>query len=95
MTGAEVAIKSIDKKKYVRLQKEGRLSEAEALELCKESAHVVNLIEKFTWQGEIYLVTKFAAGGDLLQFCLKHEELSAAKGCLTWLTEAQYKDIFF
>ena len=94
LTGAEVAIKSIEKKKYARLQKEDRVSEAEALELCKESAHVVNLIEKFTLHGEIYLVTKFAAGGDLLQYCLRREEQSLAQGKLNWLSEAQAKHIF-
>ena len=94
LTGADVAIKCIQKKKYARLQKEDRVSEAEALELCKESAYIVNLIEKFTLFGEIYLVTKFAAGGDLLQYCLNSEEKSIAAGKPGWLSADQVKHIF-
>eukprot|EP00806_Schmidingerella_arcuata_P000006 Macronucleus_1002.p1 GENE.Macronucleus_1002~~Macronucleus_1002.p1 ORF type:complete len:302 (+),score=87.86 Macronucleus_1002:1-906(+) len=90
LTGAKVAIKSIEKNKYARLQKEDRVSEAEALELCQDSAHIVNLIEKFTFQGEIYLVTKYASGGDLLQYCLKQEQT----GSKTWMSEARAKHIF-
>ena len=63
---ALVVIKSIEKAKYERLQKEDLVSEAEALELCKESVYIIKLIEKFNYKGDIYLVTKFACGGDLL-----------------------------
>jgi len=41
------------------------------MELCAESEHIVNLVEKFAMAGQVYIVTKFAAGGDLLHYCLQ------------------------
>ena len=85
LTSALVVIKSINKAKYERLQNEDRVSEAEALELCKESAYIINLIEKFNYKGDIYLVTKFACGGDLLQYCMKRE--GRVQGSARWFTD--------
>ena len=85
LTSALVVIKSIDMVEYERLQKEDRVSEAEALELCKESSYIINLIEKIKYQGDIYLVTKFACGGDLLQNCIKRE--GRFQGSARWFTE--------
>lgn len=36
--------------------------------LCQDSANVVNFIEEFTIDDEIYIVTKFVRGGDLLSY---------------------------
>ena len=74
LTGARVAIKSIQKDHYFKRQKIERVSEAESLELCKDSPYLVNLVEKFTIGEEIFLVTKFAAGGDLTRFCMRRME---------------------
>lgn len=70
LTGTKVAIKAIDVQKYARLQKEDRIAEADAMELCADSEHIVSLIEKFAMAGQVYIVTKFASGGDLLHYCL-------------------------
>lgn len=70
LTNLQVAIKAIDIHKYVRLQKEDRISEADAMELCQDSDFIVNFIEKFAMDGQVYIVTKFAPGGDLLHYCL-------------------------
>ena len=66
LTGGWVVIKSIEKERYESLQAENGVTEDEAHELCRDSPHVISLIEKFQLQGDIYLVTKYASGQDLL-----------------------------
>ena len=66
LTAGWVVIKSIEKEKYESLQTENRVAEDEAHELCRDSPHVISLIEKFQLQGDVYLVTKYASGQDLL-----------------------------
>jgi len=39
--------------------------------LCHDSANVVNFIEEFIIDEEIYIVTKFVRGGDLLSYLTK------------------------
>ena len=75
LTGVVITIKSIDGTKVVKMWQRDRISEAESLQLCKGSAFVMNLVEKFTLKDRVYLVTKYAAGGNLLDYCLKQEEL--------------------
>lgn len=69
-TNLKVAIKTIDILEYVRLQKENRISEVDAMVLCQDSDFIVKFIEKFTLDDQVYIVTKFAPGGDLLNYCL-------------------------
>lgn len=46
------------------------------MELFKESPHIVNLLESFKQDNVVYLITKFAEGGDLLQCCVTRQSLS-------------------
>lgn len=38
------------------------------MEICRKSSNVVSLIEKFTIDDYIYIVTKHMKGGDLLSY---------------------------
>ena len=76
LTGEKVAIKSMDMAIYQRLSREQRISEAEAMLRCSDSQHVLKLIESFTMDDKVYLVTKFAAGGDLLSYLDKEGSMS-------------------
>ena len=66
LTNSLVAIKTVETEKYKNLQKMNRISEAEAMELCKDNPHVVKLVEKFEHDDQVKLVTKLAEEGDLL-----------------------------
>lgn len=44
--------------------------------------------------GDVYIVTKFAAGGDLFHACSLREKQSFSTGSLTWFTEDEAKNIF-
>ena len=70
ITGTKVALKAIDIYKYIRLKKEHRIDEVEAMEACADSEHIVSFVEKFYIEEQVYIVSKFAAGGDLLHYCL-------------------------
>lgn len=74
--GTRVAIKSMTMKQYKHLQKSQGFSEAEAILMCKGSPFVIDFIEMFDLKGRVYIVTKFAAGGDLTQFCMKFGKLN-------------------
>ena len=67
-SGVRVAIKAMDTKKYQRLATENQVSEGNAMYLCQGSTQVINFIEEFQMQGQTYIVTKFARGGDLLSY---------------------------
>jgi hypothetical protein len=45
ISGLKVAIKAVLTKKYKRLQKENRISEADAMKFCQSSPFVTTLIE--------------------------------------------------
>ena len=93
--GTQVAIKSMTIKKYKQLQKTQGFSEAEAILMCKDSSFVIGFIEMFDLRGRVYIVTKFAPGGDLTKFCMRFGKLSGEGVDKTdWLTEEQTKLIF-
>ena len=52
------------------------------------------MIEKFTLDDEVFLVTKLAAGGDLLEHILKREKKHNIKLLDSWFTEEQVKHMF-
>ena len=68
VSGIRVAIKAMESTKYQRLSTENQVSEGHAMHLCQGSTQVINFIEEFTMQGQTYLVTKLARGGDLLGY---------------------------
>ena len=67
-TGMKVALKCMDSAKYQRLTREHQISEADAMRLCQNNAHVVTLVDEFEQDDKIYLATKYVQGGDLLCF---------------------------
>lgn len=44
------------------------MSEEKAMILCGSSKHLLSLVESFEHEGETYIVTKFAKGGNLLSY---------------------------
>lgn len=58
----------MDTCKYQRLSTENQVSEGRAMYMCQSSTQVINFIEEFTINGETYIVTKLARGGDLLSY---------------------------
>ena len=68
ISGVRVAIKAMESKKYQRLSIENQVSESRAMYMCQDSQNILNFIEEFTHNGETYIVTKFARGGDLLSY---------------------------
>ncbi len=66
-----MAIKSIPSTKYDRLSFENKISEANAMNLCRKSPHVVTLVDHFEIEGETFIVSKYAPGGDLASYLNK------------------------
>ena len=58
-TGQECVIKEIPEEIYQRENRRHNVSEADAVELCK-GPYVMPLIEHFSCNGNVYLVSKFA-----------------------------------
>ena len=92
LSDMKVAIKAIPAKKYLRLQQENMIDEGAAMDLCRDSENVIGLVEKFKMDGNVYIVTKYAAGGDLLSYCMKQAERTDSDGL--WFTEDTIKHIF-
>ena len=65
-----VAIKSINTIKYKKLAADNNISEADSMNACKDSPNVVRLLDYFEIDNMTYLVTKFAEGKDLLEYCI-------------------------
>ncbi len=65
-----VAIKSINTRKYKKLAVDNGITEADAMSACKDSRNVIRLLDNFEFDGVTYLITKFAEGKDLLEYCL-------------------------
>ena len=82
-----MAIKAIEAEKYKLLSREQGVSEARAMELCHQSDYIANLIEEFKEDDNVFLVTKFVKGGDLLHYL--NETLGVNK-----LSEIDAKFIF-
>jgi serine/threonine protein kinase len=87
-TQRQVAIKKISQKAYKNSKSKNKISETAALNLCRESKHVVNLVESMKVDNSIYLVTKYAQGGNLLQYCLSQPNQER------WLDEKRAHHIF-
>lgn len=68
ISGATVDIKAIRTKSFKHSANRGRISESDALSLCKESSHVVSLLDVFENEKNTLLVTRFSAGGNLLSY---------------------------
>ena len=88
ITGLHVAIKAIDKETCERKESFGSIQEVDAMMLLHKSSHVVKLIDHFEIDDETYIVTKYAKGGDLLNYCSKTKESSG------WLSENRARHIF-
>ena len=76
------------------MKKASVILEADALEMCRESSNVINIVERFKLKGRSYFVTKYAAGGDLTNFCMKYQKLAEGARLEGWLTEQQVRHIF-
>ena len=66
VTGQRVAIKVVNNSQYERLAEENHISECDAMRSCPDSDHVVRLVEEFRINRQVFIVTKYASGGDLL-----------------------------
>ena len=58
------------------------------MEACADSEHIVTFVEKFYIQEQVYIVSKFAAGGDLLHYCLQQGRDKP------WMDEDRARHIF-
>jgi len=56
--------------------------------LLQKSTYVVKLIDHFEIDGETYIVSKLAQGGDLLNYCLTNTESA------WWIPEDRARHIF-
>lgn len=56
--------------------------------LCRDSQYVVNLIDHFEYDNETVIVSKYAEGGDLLNYCLAQKDQSQ------WVSEDRACHIF-
>ena len=64
----QVAIKAVEEVKYERLTNENQISEVQAMAACESNKNILNLYDSFKQGGKVYIVTKFARGGDLLHY---------------------------
>lgn len=55
---------------------------------CCDSKHIIDLVEMFEKDDKIYLVTKFAKGGDLLNYCMQQEDSN------NWMSVERARHIF-
>ncbi len=88
MTGELVAVKCINTIKYKKLAADNKISEADAMSACKDSQNVVKLLDTFELDDMTYLITKFAEGKDLLEYCLTQPNEHQ------WLSEKRARYIF-
>ena len=68
MTDLRVAIKAINLEKYDMLARMNGISEVEALHLCRHSKNVNRFVESFTCGDQIFIITKYCKGGNLLSY---------------------------
>ena len=66
----------------------GSIQEVDAMMLLHKSSYVVKLIDHFKIDDQSYIVSKYAQGGDLLNYCLNTNESSR------WLFEDRARHIF-
>ena len=48
-----------------------QISEDGAMELLHQHVNIARLIERFYLNGSAYIVTRYAGGGDLYEYCMK------------------------
>jgi len=68
VTGLKVAIKVMQAEKAALSREENGISESSAMELCEKNSNVASLIESFSQDGHVYIVTKFYRTGDMLGY---------------------------
>ena len=69
ITSQQVVIKEIESAKYSRDAKKHLISEGNAHALCSaNNLHVIDLVEEFSVDGNVYLVTKRANSGNLCEY---------------------------
>ena len=82
----EVVIKAIPLDLYHEKSTIFSISEVDAQNLCHKSKYVLQIMDFFEFDGSAYIVAKFEAGGDLVQYV-------EARG-QEYLTEKQARQIF-
>ena len=65
ISGVKVALKNMSKHLYKVNSKLNKLSEDAAIELFHKNPNVVNLVERFYFDKQAFIVTKYAGVGDL------------------------------
>lgn len=69
LTGVKVAIKEIPQETCERKESLGFIQEYDAMNLLAKSSYVVKLIDHFEIDDQTFIVSKYANGGDLLNYC--------------------------
>ena len=54
--------------KYKLQSNYSHISEGSAMSCCQKSYNILRLVDEFEVKGQTYLVTKYAQGGDLLNY---------------------------
>lgn len=67
-TGIPVVIKAIKLRTNARRTEMNHISEEAAMNICKESSCIVSLLDSFTQNGKVYIVTEYCEGGDLFEY---------------------------
>ncbi len=88
LSGARVAVKEIPTEKYLRLAKEHKVSEAEAITMCKGNKRIIKLMDTFEIEGYTYIITKYEEGRNLLDYCLSQPDQDR------WMSEQRARHIF-
>ena len=68
LTGQQVVIKAICKTKYKYLTRYNGVSESGAMYLCEANKNVLTIVDEFKMGQKVYVVTKLAKGGDLINY---------------------------
>ena len=67
ITRKQVVLKATPLKEYYKLQS-SELSEHQTMEMCRNSSHVLQLIEAFEYKASFYIATPYAEHGDLTDY---------------------------
>ena len=84
--GVKVVIKNIPSEFYHAKAASFAISEVNAQHRCQKSEYVLGILDSFEVDGNVYIVTKYEAGGDLADY-------ADARGQSN-LTEVQAQHIF-
>ena len=66
--GVMVVIKNIPSEFYYRKEASFAISEVNAQHRCQKSEYVLGILDTFETDGNVYIVTKYEAGGDLANY---------------------------